>query len=697
MVRAILLTCVAIVYGHAATISEVATGITLSVSPAGGYLISVQDPAWTFAGDAGQPLDDVNVREGVDRIGAYDEVTFGFVGGRRKQGGIRTYRQKPILLFTLSLPEGGDNSGPFPLLSMFPHGLDILTFGVGAFGEYSFWQTTTGGPLIEFDQAANTFILSAASNFMVATTSIGQDQNIGSGVSAEIRSLPAGFTQQTLLVVGKGINQAFETWGHALTDLQGKLRPANDADITLSHLGYWTDNGATYYYHFEPRLGYEDTLLAVRDEFQSKGVPLGYLQLDSWFYPKGANDNWRDGHAGIYEYHAAPDLFPKGLKAFQQQLGIPLVTHARWIDPSSPYRHEYRMSSDVVIDPRYWDKVMSDLHNAGVATYEQDWLSGKAQTDFNLADGDAFLSGMAEAAARNGLTLEYCMPTARHYMQGSKYSNLTTVRTSPDHFDRDRWGRFLYGSRLATALGIWPWSDVFRSRELDNLLLATLSGGPVGVGDPLGAVDAANLLLAVRKDGVIVKPDTPLVPLDRTILEDAQGLQTPMVAATYTDFGDMRPAYVFAYPRGLDTAVSFQPEDLGFEGPVYVYDNVAGAGRPVDSTEIFTATVAGAYAYYIVTPIGKSGIGFLGDAHQLVSLGRRRITQMVDDGVLEVSVAFASGESFRMLHGYSPSAPAVSALEGTAGTPVYDSGTQRFSVRVSGNASAKAVLRIARH
>jgi hypothetical protein len=114
--------------------------------------------------------------------------------------------------------------------------------------------------------------------------------------------------------------------------MAGKVRPANDADITLSHLGYWTDNGATYYYHFEPKLGYENTLLAVRDEFRSKGVPLGYLQLDSWFYPKGAKDDWRDGHAGIYEYHAAPDLFPNGLKAFQEQLGIPLVTHARWIE-----------------------------------------------------------------------------------------------------------------------------------------------------------------------------------------------------------------------------------------------------------------------------------------------------------------------------------------------------------------------------
>ena len=49
-------------------------------------------------------------------------------------------------------------------------------------------------------------------------------------------------------------------------------------------LGYWSDNGATYYYKFDASLGYEGTLLAIRDEFFKKGVPLGYLQLDSWFY-----------------------------------------------------------------------------------------------------------------------------------------------------------------------------------------------------------------------------------------------------------------------------------------------------------------------------------------------------------------------------------------------------------------------------
>ncbi len=301
---------------------------------------------------------------------------------------------------------------------------------------------------------------------------------------------------------------------------------------------------------------------------------------------------------------------------------------------------------------------------------------------------------MARAAAQKSMTLQYCMPQARHYLQTSKYNNVTTIPTSPDRFGRSRWDRFLYGSRLAGALGVWPWSDVFMSPELDNLLLATPSAGPVGVGDPLGSVDAGNLLRAVRDDGVIVKPDVPLVPMDQTVLQDAQGLQAAMVAATYTDFGTMKAAYVFAYPRGVDTTVSFQPFSLGLGGPVYVYNYFADAGQVMDSGSQFSAQIAGAYAYYIVTPIGPSGIGLLGDADQLVPLGKQRIPRVTDVGILDLVVAFAPGESRRTIHGYSPKPVVVTAKKGTVSSGSYDPATQRFRFSVSAGVDGTAVVDI---
>ena len=691
MIRVLLLTLVVLAGADAATVSELVTGITLSVSPDGRYLASVQNPAWAFGGNIGRPLESVRLGAGTDRIGKYDEISFQYQYGGPRQGAIRVYQQKPILLFTLKLLEAGDNSGPFPSLRTYPPGLYHLTF---ADWNYSFNESTTDGPLVEFDSAAHTFILSPASNFMVASTSYGFDQGVITGVNSEIRSLPAGFTHQTILVVDKGINQAFDTWGHALTDLAGKARPDNNADITLSHVGYWTDHGASYYYHFEPKLGYEGTLRAIRDEFLKKGVPLGYLQLDSWFYPKGPMASWQATHNGIYEYVAAPDLFPNGLKGFQEQLGIPLVTHARWIDAISPYHGEYRLSGNVAVDPRYWNSLMSYLHESGVAAYEQDWLSSYAQTNFNLTDPGAFLDNMALSAARKRLTLQYCMPTARHYLQSSKYSNLTTIRASTDRFGPDRWDGFLYGSRLASALGLWPWSDVFMSSETGNLLLATLSAGPVGVGDRIGSVNASNLLRAVRNDGMIIKSDTPLVPVDQTLINDAQGLQTPMVAATHTNFGSVSVVYVLAYPRGSNTTVSFQLGSLGLKGGVFVYSYFAHTSKIMDASEVFTESITGGYAYYILAAIGESGIGLIGDAGHFVSLGRQRITSVVDDGVLEVAVAFAPSEGSRMIYGYSSARPAVTALKGDTGALSYDPSTHLFIVSISDGGDGSAIVRM---
>src|SRR5579885_2334334 len=145
------------------------------------------------------------------------------------------------------------------------------------------------------------------------------------------------------------------------------------------------------------------------------------------------------------------------------------------------------MSGNVVIDPGYWQATAEFLASSGVATYEQDWLDADAHTDFNLYDPNAFLDNMAAALAQRNLTIQYCMAAPRHLLQSLKYGNTTTARVSFDVFTPERWTHFLYTSRLASSLGIWPFTDVFRSADSDDLLLATLSAGPVGIGDPLGS------------------------------------------------------------------------------------------------------------------------------------------------------------------------------------------------------------------
>ncbi|HWC98062.1 MAG TPA: hypothetical protein VG456_14985 [Candidatus Sulfopaludibacter sp.] len=680
-----------------ATTIQGAQGLVLSVDPNGTYDIQLTQPAWHFGGGVGHPLSNIAVVSGLDGVGPYSEIGFDFTAAVVRHAAIRTYANRTAVLFTLSYPNGG-TSFNFPSLSQYPANLNHLAF-TGTFAPPTFTSLPEESPWAFFDSSANTFILSPASNFMVANLSKTPSGTLLSGFSWQIATVPQGMSHSTLLVVDTGINRAFSTWGNMLTALQGKIRPANDSDTSLNRLGYWTDNGATYYYHMEGRMTYVDTLSAAKAEFDKHGVGLGYLQLDSWFYPKGPQAQWSDSADGFYQYSADSSLFGSSLSNFQQSLGIPLVTHARWIDASSPYRQQYAVSGNVSTDPAYWSMVASYLKNAGVSTYEQDWLSGPAVPSFNLADPEAFLGGMAYAMSEAGLTMQYCMPTTRHVMQSSKYGNLTSIRGANDRFNPDKWTPFLYSTRQIGSVGAFPFADVLMSSETSNLLLSTLSAGPVGLGDQIGTLNFDNILRAVRPDGVIVKPDVPIAPIDSVMLADAASPATaPMVASTYTDFGGLRAHYLFAYPQTAgNTQFTFSLADLGSAAPAYVFDYFNNTGRVVQPADLVSETITGASLYLVAAPIGRSGIAVIGDAGQFVTLGKKRIPSLTDDGVVHVTVAFAPGESSRILIGYSPAtAPVVTASKGTADRVIYDAATGRFAVAIQPGADATAVIQINR-
>jgi hypothetical protein len=336
---------------------------------------------------------------------------------------------------------------------------------------------------------------------------------------------------------------------------------------------------------------------------------------------------------------------------------------------------------------------MAYLKASGVMTFEHDWLDVNALPLMNLADPPAFMNEMADAAAGNGLNLQYCMALPRHFLQSSIYSNLVTLRVSGDRFEIGKWNNFLYTSCLANAVGAWPWTDVYPSLETRNLLLGTLSAGPVGVGDALGTLSPDNLARAVRPDGIIVKPDVSLAPIDQTYLNDAQGANLPMVAATHVDNGNLRALYLFSYARNsANTNASFAPGQLGLAGPAYVYDYFGHAGSVVSNGDSFSfsATTAGNTSggvFYVVVPIGPSGIAFLGDSNKFVTLGKKRISALSDTGVLKATVLFAGSESNLVLSGYAPAKPYAWALGGSVGAVAYDAATGLFTLQVAPNAS----------
>jgi len=372
---------------------------------------------------------------------------------------------------------------------------------------------------------------------------------------------------------------------------------------------------------------------------------------------------------------------------------MPLITHARWIDAKSQLRNKYTISGNVATDPKYWQDYAKYMVANGVEVLEQDWLSNMAVTAFNLTDPDAFLGNMAAALKDVGRSIVYCMPLWTHITQSTKYDSVVAARVSNDGFCRDRWDEMLFSSRIVSAVGLWPFVDAFYSKNAKDVLLATLTAGPVGSGDAIGTLNSANLTMAVRKDGVIVKPDVPIVPTDATFVAMSRSSVAPMVASTYTDHNGRRTAYVVAYERtnGALSPVSFTPESLGVSGPAYVYDYFQNAGVVLKPGAPFTATVDYSGSYFIVAPIGRSGIAFLGDLGKFASTGKKRIEELSDDGTLRAVVRFARGEKHILLYFHSPTQARVTAAAGAVGRVAHVKG-QRYRVPVSPDETGRAII-----
>jgi hypothetical protein len=695
---------------------EGARGIVATIDQKSGrYEVRSRELNWTFAGQLGDSASNLSINKGHDRLGAYRELRFSWRQQVTLHGSIRTYVNRPVVLFSITAKEpiSGAAAIRFPRFTEFPKDLHHFSYKDDLFAPRSFALEETGTPWLLFNDQMRAVVLSPAANYMIARMRGDGITEIASGLNEGVVNLPADFTHRTLMTFEVGVNAAWDSWGTALTDLGGKNRPSNDADIGVRYLGYWTDAGAAYWYNYEQGLGYAGTLETLVQRYRDEGIPLRYLQLDSWWYSKTLRgpggeslkprnpelpaEEW-NRYGGLLKYEAHPTVFPGGLAAFQKKIGLPLITHNRWVDPESPYHKHYGISGIAAVDPKFWKEIMGYTSSANVVTYEQDWLDViykySPALGTTLTAGDAFTDGMARAAQEKGMSLQYCMALPRHFLQGSRYGNLTTIRTSDDRFTRSKWDPFLYASRLATALGIWPWTDVFMSTETDNVLIATLSGGMVGNGDYIGAENKENLLRAVRLDGVIIKPDTPLLPIDTMYTSDASAMQRtdelgsppPMIASAHTDHGALRTAYVFAYSRGSEAAkAAFTPAQVGIQHDVYLYDAQGRTARRLAATDTFTFDLApNTTAYFVLAPVSSAGIALFGDDSKFVPDGRKRIASVVEDrNRLTVAVTFAPQEKAVRLFGYAMRRPAAMAQIGSAGEVTFDEQTGRFEVSVS--------------
>ena len=545
------------------------------------------------------------------------------------------------------------------------------------------------GPVILYSDDMDVLVFSPMDEFFDPVMTF-EDGAIQYGLNGELQSVPAGLSQRFLLVEGKGMAATLEYWGAQILADRQREKTDRYADKGLSYLGYWTDNGAAYYYNTEENLNYEDTLLAVRDDWEIENIPITYLQLDSWWYFKEGGHGLLPG-SGLVRWEPQPEMFPDGLVSFQQALGVPLVVHNRWFAKENDYLDDYDFIEGpktlIPADNAIYDHFMEDALSWGVITYEQDWLVNQywRMPYFREQMGRTtdWFSGMATSVLNHDLTMQICMPSTSNLMAAVDLPAVTTTRTSTDYAPsvskETYYPQFHTNNMLAWALGILPFKDNFHSSEefaADEALVSALSAGMVGLGDALGAFRRDIVMRTCRPDGLLLKPDRPALPIDAMFLPH----QRPYTTYTYSQRENLgRWGYVAAYHlaknhpdrddddwlhavlmyEGLDVGDMFvYPDvvtdwkvdlkrDFGIEGKVAAYNWKTGEATVAEGGFAMTPDQSNyGYAFYVLAPVFGNGLALIGDPSRYVTMADKRFTAVVSDATgIDITLAGLPGET----------------------------------------------------
>jgi hypothetical protein len=177
--------------------------------------------------------------------------------------------------------------------------------------------------------------------------------------------------------------------------------------------------------------------------------------------------------------------------------------------------------SAVPTQQSFWDFLLGAPTAAwGLRVYEQDWLwnlfGQESRRVWPLLEsvslGRSWLMQMGQAASKSGVTVQYCMPHMRQILQSLEVAAVTQVRASGDYLLNPEQWRIGGQSILLNALGVWPSKDGYWSTERQDgspyaarvgepaprrqAAVASLSGGPVAVGDGIFHADSELILRA---------------------------------------------------------------------------------------------------------------------------------------------------------------------------------------------------------
>ena len=406
----------------------------------------------------------------------------------------------------------------------------------------------------------------------------------------------------------------------------------------------------------------DDMVRKAMAELQAAGIPPAYVQLDDWWYPAEAASH---DHMCVRELAPNATLFPGGLPALGANTTY-LLYAPFWCKDNVYAANFSFVCSPAACDPApddafaFYDMLFA-LQPDGAAwtNYEVDFLWDQIQWLFlGSVDGaDKWLAGMDAAARQHGKHIQYCMAHPGAFMAALAFPAVTNGRASADYIlpelNLGQLGKnMLFFSALGTVV---PSKDNFWStdnqpavrppppgmRACDGgahnntlaeleALLATLSTGPVGVGDAPGYTNATLVRRATANDGRILKPAKPLTPLDASLFPSYHG---PAIWQTHSVIDNVTWHWVLA-PQTTAAPVTISAADLWppvampgrFAVRQWGATNATIVNVSDPGTVLMTVPANQSFAYVMASPsLGDTDWVLLGEPDKFVPISAQRL------------------------------------------------------------------------
>ena len=524
----------------------------------------------------------------------------------------------------------------------------------------------TGWPLLLTRQDNRTLLVAPIDAFHEQTIGL-NGGTLRCGWHGDLEKVPAGFTTDLAVLAADGPRAALSAWGRMLLDAAGTVRPGRWPDALGSRPSYWTDNGSAYWYKTEPGRGVAESIVAAVDDLRATGVPIGAVQLDSWFYPHAElrpfnTEEWVVPPSALTTWDVREDVLPDGIAALREQLGHPpFVAHIRHLSSHAPIISETPAWVDgdyaAPSTPEAYERWLDQCLAWGVETLEHDWLVevffGVREMRTEPGRATRWQEGIDAAARDRGITLQWCMGTPADFAQTTTLTQVTSVRTSGDHgyiaTAGQLWAWFCTTNSLARSLELMPFKDVFRAdpevagdKGEPEALLSALSTGPVGLGDRVGRMDPTLALRTCRADGLLVKPHTAIAATDESLMSGPAFNSTLLVAGCCSEHPAGRWMYAVAMHAnpsdepisgGIRLASLYRSEEgvtgrSGQEGSAELVAWDWRNGRALRLTPVDTIPVTLGledWTFHVLAPVLGSGIAVIGDVTKFVTAGDARL------------------------------------------------------------------------